>query len=476
MSTVVKNILIYFVGNLLPQLVGFLLLPIYTSTLGPEEYGIFGYLQTFSAFFVIFLTISIERSVHRLYFDYNKEEKLNFLGSVFIAIAIVSSLIVTFFIVFHDLFDFLFTNINFYPYFLAAVLFTYFQTYGLTIKNYFQVVHQSKSFLALSVVEFILTTCSMLMFILYFDYKALGLLYGQLLGQCIMWPVYMVLSYKKFNFRIKSTYIKSAILFSMPMMPSLLFSWVINMSSRLFIEKELSLADLGAYALGIKISSILLLVGTAITQAYGPFFYETASKNTLESMSKLKEGNFRIMLIMISIGLFLILFVQDILFVFGKGYDSVNDIIYILIFSYLFAQFSGILNYSFYQSKKVILAMYAIIISGFVISFLNYYLIPRYELIGAGLAFLITQVILFILNYVLIRKHYYVPIEWKKIGFPFVFLLLSTTLVAYYFNDLDNNLIISIKIVLGLSYLIIIVKKYFPLDLLLGMINKKKSI
>lgn len=83
MSKLAKNTAFYTVGNIIPTAGQFILLPLYTSYLTPADYGITNSLAAFSALLSLVITLSIGRSIYRLYYDYNTdEEKRDFLGTI----------------------------------------------------------------------------------------------------------------------------------------------------------------------------------------------------------------------------------------------------------------------------------------------------------------------------------------------------------------------------------------------------------
>jgi O-antigen/teichoic acid export membrane protein len=55
-----KNTILYTIGNFLPQAAGFILLPIYSKYLLPEDYGIVSSMQVISSIFIIFFTLAID--------------------------------------------------------------------------------------------------------------------------------------------------------------------------------------------------------------------------------------------------------------------------------------------------------------------------------------------------------------------------------------------------------------------------------
>ena len=130
MSRLIKNTIIYTIGNSLPMAVTFFLLPLYTKYLPQREYGILGYMEAIKIFFTILFSLCIERSIVRLYFE-NKTDrsKKEFLGVVFLILALVSvsGFLIT--LLLKDSIQLFFKYINFYPYIFITITTSFFSTF-----------------------------------------------------------------------------------------------------------------------------------------------------------------------------------------------------------------------------------------------------------------------------------------------------------------------------------------------------------
>lgn len=81
MSQLLKNTAYYTIGNFTSKAVNFLLLPLYTSYLTPDEYGIVNSMEVFSNILLIFFTLGLERAIYRLYHDFKTTKgQKDFLG------------------------------------------------------------------------------------------------------------------------------------------------------------------------------------------------------------------------------------------------------------------------------------------------------------------------------------------------------------------------------------------------------------
>ena len=64
-----KNSLFMALGNVSTKVIGFILLPMYTSHLSVQEYGILGLLEVSSQLFVSIFGLSLSYSFYRFYWD-----------------------------------------------------------------------------------------------------------------------------------------------------------------------------------------------------------------------------------------------------------------------------------------------------------------------------------------------------------------------------------------------------------------------
>lgn len=71
----IKNTGIIALGNISTKMIGFLLLPLYTSVLSTEEYGTIDYITTISMFLVPFISMLMDEAVFRFLIDCRNDEE-----------------------------------------------------------------------------------------------------------------------------------------------------------------------------------------------------------------------------------------------------------------------------------------------------------------------------------------------------------------------------------------------------------------
>ena len=315
MSKLIRNTSLYSIGNLLPQLVGFILLPLYTKYLPPDQYGIVNSMQVLSAFLMVFFTLAIERSIYRIYFDYKEpEDRKKYIGTISLLLFISSSSVLILLLAFHNYISLVFKSINFYPFYLFAIIATFLSSYSNVPKIYYQVNEKAGKFISISLTQFVINTSFIIFFVVFLKEGAEGLLKGQMIGNLILMPLYLIITYKISNFSLEKIIIIKTLKFSLPLIPSLISAWILSMADRIFIERYFTLKDVGIYALGYKISSIIIIAASAFNLAYNPIFYKLANSNEQKNVKeKLYNYNNVFILGIIFISFFLALFAKEVI-------------------------------------------------------------------------------------------------------------------------------------------------------------------
>jgi len=455
MKSVLKSTGLYALGNVLPNLASFVLLPIYTSYLTTDDYGIVSSLQVFSNVLLIFLSLAIERSVPRLYFDYDTvESKKRFLSCVFTFLALSSTVIVACIFLFKNTVQLVYSSIDFDTYFVWAIAGAFFSVFSFVPKVFLRVEERVSQFVTISLSQFVLTTILVLWFVVFMDQGAIGMLKGQALAQFISSIFFIGFSIQKFGIGLHKSILRSTLAFSLPMIPSLLGAWILNLSDRIFLERYLSLSEVGKYSLGYKLASILVVVSSAFFSAYNPLFYKLAKKNTEEVKRKLKDYNNNYTYILIFLTFSLAFYSRDVLKIFFREeYQEAHIIVSIIALAYLISQVGSLLNLSVYQERKSLQMMYIQLFGASLNILLNFILISAYGAVGAAWATVLSFTAIFLIKYFYAKKTYFIEFEWKKI----VPLVLIHFLVFLLFYNIQLELITGILIKLCISLILVLV-------------------
>jgi O-antigen/teichoic acid export membrane protein len=72
---------------------------------------------------------------------------------------------------------------------------------------------------------------------------------------------------------------RTMLAYALPLIPVAATAWVLQFADRFFLLRFASLDDLGLYALGVRLSNVLLLAVTAFAFAWSPFIFELFSRD-----------------------------------------------------------------------------------------------------------------------------------------------------------------------------------------------------
>ena len=477
MSKILKNTLIYTIGNLITTLSSFILLPIYTKYLSVTEFGIVSSMQTLSAILIVIVSLALERSLFRVYYDYKSEpEKKNFLGTIFIGIIVIGAVGIALCYLFQSYLNLLFPTIPFYPFFSYTII----NTLILSVINFSQTISQvkqnAKRFMVTSIMLVGFTALFNLFFVIRMHYGALGIVIGTLLAGCVVLFVSMYNIIKAIKFSFNNDMFKNALNFSLPMLPTLLSAWILNLSDRVFISHFYTQADVGIYSLAYRITSLIIFASSALYMAYNPQFYQIANdelKTIPERKNTIYKYNKVITVAVGMIGLCL-LAASDVgikLF-FKKQFLPAYNYMPVLIIAFVISQISGLYNLMLYQNKKTWLVTYSVFISAALNVGLNYFFLPVWGAYFASVSTLICNAATFLLLFFYARKGFYIKSDWKTISIIVAFYVL---LVVENYYLASHSIVLNIIVKLVTITLIVTIFYKFIAEII-SLVKKNKSV
>jgi O-antigen/teichoic acid export membrane protein len=450
LSKLVKESFLYSIGNSFPALGGFIFLPIYLKFMSVEEYGIVSSMIVIQSIASIFFSLAIERSVMRLYFDHSsKIAKGIFFGSNFISIFVISTFFVIIFLFSKDLLKNIFSDINFYPYYFYALLIAYVKCFLFVPKIYLQVNHKVSQYVLLSFGQFVFVNFLVLYFVVYLKEGAFGMLKGQLIGITFLIPFLFSIVRKNFILNFDFSILKKSLDFSLPIIPTLLTVFVLNLSDRVFIDKYLGLAEVGLYSLAYKVAMISLLAISSVNLAVTPHFFKKLNEKGFFSSQKwsLSFNNNLIKTIGLIVLIVLMFSNEIVLILFGYDYFESISVVGLLLISYYFAGTNSVNGRLIQFQKKTHHSMIIDIFCALLNVGLNFLLIPDYGLIGAALATLISMLMAFIISFIYVKFYLgFLPVSLKIHLSIFLGLVVMYTINS--FSSENLVLFFTIKIIL----------------------------
>lgn len=442
-----KNTVILAIGRISTQFINFLLLPLYTSLLLPEEYGIIDLFNTYVILLVPLFNLQFDTGLFRFLIDYRNDEKTKTeLFSTVINSNVIQSLI---YIVFYIIFS-RFINLDFKIFLAIDVVLTIFLN---TLLQYVRGIGDNKKY---SIGSFVCATLIVILnvvFIAVLKTGALGMFVSTTISK-IVTILFMIISCKVWkNYSFKSANIntfKKLSKYSIPLIPNQLSWWVIGASDRTIISTILNIAKNGIYSVANKFSSIFIS------------FFNIFNLSWTESVSlHIKDRDKDIFIydtinqmysFFSSICFCIIGFMP---FVFNilvdKKYILAYNQIPILMIAVLFQVIVGLYSTVYVAHKKSVEIAKTSIFSAIINIVVNLLLIKKFGLYAASLSTLVSYSSMAIYRYFDIKKYVKAPLSKHNL---ILSILIGIMLMFSYYNNILILNIISLCIVLIYTFVI----------------------
>lgn len=306
MKDLLLNFVTYGLAVSLERLMSFLLLPLYADAFSVEEFGVIDLVQTFCSFVVIFAFLQLETALQRYYYEYEGEEKGQFIFSIFVVI-MSASLILSIGIILLAPYvsSLLCGSVSYTQAFrIAGVLINFSALSTLTL-IVLRFEKQNKLFTFVILFKSILLAGSVYWFVSVNEYGVNGFFISQLTAISVSAIVSLFLIRKVLVLSLSKDMVKLSLKYSLPQFPARVGSTINVYANRFFILGYLSTFSVGLFSMALKVGSIFQLVHQTFMMAWNQYMFQIIKRPDNKELFK---GVFRILvptICFISICLFL---------------------------------------------------------------------------------------------------------------------------------------------------------------------------
>jgi O-antigen/teichoic acid export membrane protein len=285
LRSLVRGSVAYSIGNLLPRVGNFLLLPIYVRFLSPADFGSIALVTSVSSLLAIGFRLGLDGSLMRLHFtdvDPRRQDRLLTTVATVTTVAAAIGAVLTAWLSWL-LFAQLFAGLEFWPFGAFAVAIAFAMTFVYLPATLFRAREQPIPFLSFTAGQFGVTAAVTLLLVVALHAGAVGALVGQLAGGLAVLVVSVVLVWRAGGLVLDRRLATEALQFGLPLVPHGISGWVLSVSDRWLLSFLLPLgaavarAQIGVYSLGYQLAYVVDLVAQSINAAWVPFFYRYGS-------------------------------------------------------------------------------------------------------------------------------------------------------------------------------------------------------
>ena len=409
---------IYGLGTMISRLISFLLLPLYTRYLNPEQYGVLETIDISNGIIGICVTVGIAMALSRFYYlSENEKERKRVVSTALITYLMISILVSPVLYFLSDpISKLLFDSYKYGYYFkisFAALIVGSVVDIGAT---YLRLLKKPAFYITLTITRLFLLISLNILFIVYFKLGILGILYSSLIVRSLYCLIMFVLFIFKVGFKYDYKLSKEIIKYGLPIIPSKLANMLVKQSDKYFVLAFISVADMGIYSIALKIgNAVHTIITIPFNLAYIPRRFEIVKKK--EAKSIYSEVFTYYIFVMGFIGISLSLLIEDILKVMvTPEFYKAAEIIPLVVLSMII--FGAQYHFNFgilYSYKTSYLAKINFVCA--IISLIgNYFLIRSFGIFGAVYSAIISLTTQAIFLYIISNKLYPIEFEFKRIA------------------------------------------------------------
>jgi len=395
---ILKNSFIYLGTEIINKAIPFLLLPIITKYLSPEEYGVYGMYQVLLSFLVPFISMNLQNNITRNFFKVSAEKLSKIISSIililhinvflgFIAIYLISLI-----------FENPFGIDQQFLYIMPLIIYSQMiNSFNLTIlRNKEKAFEYGVIQIAITIINF---STTLLLLISY--HQGWGsLIYSLLLGNVVVMVYSFHSLYREYKLGFYFSSIREILKVSIPLIFHLLGGSIIFLSDRLFIQQIEGLKEVGIYSVGSQFGMITMIVINALIMAISPWIYKQLSNN-INIYKKLY-----MFMILFSILGIIIWLVSLVIFPYmvNQEYSSATQVIFWISLAFIFRGWYQLFFNIIVHYGKTTIFVYITFGSAILNIVLNYYLIHLNGMVGAAQATVIAFFSMYIFTYLYSKK------------------------------------------------------------------------
>lgn len=455
LKPLLKDTVIYALGNISGKVAGFILLPFYVEKLTAAEYGMLGTMEATFQLIVALAGLNLYVAFTRWYWD--KEINGRQKSTYFTTLVSVVVLALTVFA-------------GVYP--LAGTV----SSLLLDTAGYTRLIRLVAASAGLEIISLVpATLCKMqrkpamytrniiirlavvlvlsLLFVVVFDRKVDGIYEAQIAGTAVYLLLYLPYTLKNIVWKFEKFILLKMLKFGFPLILSSSFSVVLGIADRYSLNFISGLESVGVYSLGYKLANTLkIFIVMSVQLALTPVVFQMADQPGIKRFMSKIMTYFTFGLMFFTIGISL--FGQEIVKVLSIGKPDYWDaylVVPFIAFGTVFGMLKDTAAYGLQIVKRTGVIASVIVFVSLLNVALNMLLIPFMDALGAGLSTLLSQMIYFGATIYYAQRYYPVAYEFRKI-FLSIGLGALFCLAAYFVRDWGLAWRLCIKTLLLLTY------------------------
>ncbi len=411
-----SNTVIFAIGSFSSKILVFLLMPLYTRVLTTEDYGIAEVITSTSNLLLPFVMVSINEAIVRFGMEQGNSKRQVF--SVGVSTVLIGTVVFALVSPVLTLFDFDVGSILLIgSYVLAAAL-----------KAICSQFVRAMGWIRLFAFNGLFTTANTIILnivlLVFLDMGATGYVLSVVLANVLSILFLFVTArlWRFIRFKGISSELRMAMYrYSIPLIPTTMFWWIVNVSDRFIIAYFSGDSANGVYSVAYKIPAMLTLVSGVFYQAWQiSAIKEYDSPSAVKFYSRVLSYYISLLFVMAS---GIIMIARPITGLLGEGFTEAWVYVPVLVIAEVFSTLVTFLATFYMVVKKNSTVGVALLVGSIINIALNLVLVPMIGPMGAGISTLVSFAVAFFVRLFDVRR-------FIKLKVPIVRLLVCSVLLA----------------------------------------------
>lgn len=413
-----KHSLIYGAGQVLQRLVGFLLIPLYTTYFSTNEYGILEILITTGNLLITILGMGMISAMFRSYYrDPDKARQQSVAKTALSVYFLVSTAVCALlFLAIRPLSGLLLDDVSYWPLLGLTLGFVILSNFNSVPFSILRAQGKSLQYVGYSLAQFTVNVVTAVTLVVVFRHGVRGSLEGIVFGHVAVLALFVPFIIRTMKSKFSWTELKEMLSFGLPLVPAMIASIVLTASDRYFLRAFSTFDELGVYGLGYKFGFMIqILIVTPFTLSYGPMMWSMASRPDAKAFYARVLTYFTMVSLYLALALSMLS--PEIIRIMARkqAFWRASNFVPLVALSYVF--------YGMYTQFAIGLSLrdktrYFPLVVGFAAVaniVLNFLLIPSYGGMGAAVSTVVSYLVLTVVVYLVSQRLYPIHYEWRRL-------------------------------------------------------------
>lgn len=426
--------IILAVGQLSSKLLVYVMLKFYTSMLGTAGYGEMSIIVNACDLLISVVSLSIASGVMRFAVEKNNDGQMVFsIGVNTILFGSVILLAAT-------------PLIGMIPFLKGYEWAIFIYVVLGALKEVCAIYVRSRHSVTLFAIDGIVTTVSTVVFNLLllgvFKFGITGYIFSIILGN-ITSMIFLGITnrlYAEYQpFGNDRTLYGSMLRYSIPLMPSQIMWWIINVSDTFMVTEIIGKDAAGIYSFAYRFPNLANLAMGIFSQAWRMTAITERNSRATSNFYSNAFSMMQTILFIACAGIMLILRPLIMPFFAAKGFETAFMYVPILLGAVIFQSMDNFLGSIYEAAQKTTHYMTSSAVGAVSNIVLNIVLIPMFGIMGAAIATITSYIIVFVYRIIDTKKYLYMKVYWLKIIINFGLLaIMSWSIMTLEFGVIQN--------------------------------------